>query len=87
MRATPGLLRAGYTLLELVLAGALSVLVLTKGVFVVQSIVSFSGDEASRLTLEDRAEVLLDRIAYSLMGADRPASSTCHATARSPIGS
>lgn len=63
--------RGGYTLLELALAGALLTLVLLKGSVVLRSVTRFSGREANLISLEDRAEDLLDRISYALMAANR----------------
>lgn len=63
--------RAGLTLIELVVALVLVGLITAKAAFVVEQSLEFSRSSRSSIVLEEAAEGVLDRIALSLMGADR----------------
>jgi type II secretory pathway pseudopilin PulG len=63
--------RAGWTLIEVTLAGMLMVVVLGKGVFVMQSALTLANSETSSMHYEDQARRVMDRIGLSLMGSDR----------------
>ncbi len=63
--------RAGWTLIELVLAGTLVVGVMTKAAFVVNAALGLANDETASMHYEDQARRVMDRIALAVMGSDR----------------
>lgn len=65
--------RAGYTLVEITVVAVLATLVIGKGVMLVREASKVGGRDSRQMVLEDHARLVLDRIAYALMGADRAA--------------
>lgn len=63
--------RAGWTLIEITLAGMLLTVVMGKAVFVMQSALSLANSETSSMHYEDQARRVMDRIGLALMGSDR----------------
>ena len=63
--------RAGWTLIEVLLAGLLVTGVMTKAAFVVNAALSLAGDETASMHYEDQARAVIDRIALAVMGSDR----------------
>lgn len=63
--------RAGWSLIELVLASALVVGVMTKAAFVMNSALGLAGDSTAAMHTEDQARAVMDRIALAVMGSDR----------------
>jgi len=62
---------AGWTLIELVLAGVLVTGVMTKAAFVVNAALGLASDESASMHYEDQARRVMDRIALAVMGSDR----------------
>jgi hypothetical protein len=67
----PAAARAGWTLIEMVLASVLATAVMAKGVFVLSSALSVAGDQTASMHYEDQARLVVDRIALAVMGSDR----------------
>lgn len=63
--------RAGWSLIETVLAAVFVVGVMTKAAFVVNSALGLAGDESASMHYEDQARMVMDRIALAVMGSDR----------------
>ena len=63
--------RAGWSLIELVLASALVLGVVTKAAFVMNSALGLAGDSTASMHTEDQARAVMDRIALAVMGSDR----------------
>lgn len=63
--------RAGWTLIETVLAGLLVTGVMTKAAFVVNSALGLASDESASMHYEDQARAVIDRIALAVMSSDR----------------
>lgn len=68
-RALRGFGRPGFTLIEAVIALALIGLVVTKLTLVMEEARRAHQEESVALALEDQAMILLDRIAYAIVGA------------------
>ena len=71
MQPFPRSRRAGWTLIELVLAGVLVTGVVTKAAFVVNAAMGLASDESASMHYEDQANAVMDRIALAVMGSDR----------------
>jgi len=71
MNPRPRSKRAGWTLIELLLASVLVVGVMTKAAFVVNAALGLAGDETASMHYEDQARAVIDRIAIAVMGSDR----------------
>jgi len=63
--------RAGWTLIETVLAALLVTGVMTKAAFVVNTALGLANDESASMHYEDQARRVMDRIALAVMGSDR----------------
>jgi type II secretory pathway pseudopilin PulG len=63
--------RAGWTLIELVLAGVLVTGIMAKAAFVVNAALGLANDETASMHYEDQARRVMDRIALAVMGSDR----------------
>jgi prepilin-type N-terminal cleavage/methylation domain-containing protein len=63
--------RAGFTLIEALIALALAAVVVGKITMVLNSASRANTDEVAAMTLEDQARRVLDRVAFAIMGADR----------------
>jgi len=63
--------RAGWTLIELVLAGLLVTGVMTKAAFVVNAALGLASEESASMHYEDQARAVIERIALAVMGSDR----------------
>lgn len=63
--------RAGFTLIEAVIALALIGLVVTKLTLVMEEARRAHQEESVALALQDQAMILLDKIAYAVVGASR----------------
>ena len=63
--------RAGFTLIEALIALALGAILVAKIVMVVDSAEDASVDGTAELVLEDQARRVLDQIAFAVMSADR----------------
>jgi len=63
--------RAGWSLIELVLASALVIGVVTKAAFVVNAALGLASESTATMHYEDQARAVLDRIAVAVMGSDR----------------
>lgn len=63
--------RAGFTLIEALIALALAAVVVGKITMVLNSASRANADEAAAMNLEDQACRVLDRVAFAIMGADR----------------
>jgi prepilin-type N-terminal cleavage/methylation domain-containing protein len=64
---------AGFTLIELMIVLALAAIVLFKAGVVVSQASRTVQRDSSEMVLEDRARLVLDQIAYAVMGANRRA--------------
>ena len=62
---------AGFTLVELLIALALLALVVAKVTYLADSAFQYSRQTSSSMVLDEKAEILMDKIVYSLMGSDR----------------
>jgi hypothetical protein len=71
MRRSPPSRRAGWTLIEVVLAATLTVGVVTKAAFVVHSALGLAGVEGASMHYEDQARRVMERIQLAIMGSDR----------------
>ena len=67
----PGLARAGFTLIEAVIAMGLLSVVLVKLTLVIREAQTSHRREISTMDLEDRARRVLDQISFAVIGADR----------------
>jgi prepilin-type N-terminal cleavage/methylation domain-containing protein len=63
--------RAGFTLIEVLIAMTLAAIVVVKISMVIDSASDASTEQAASLALEDQARRVLDKIAYAVMSADR----------------
>jgi hypothetical protein len=63
--------RAGWTLIEVLLAATFTVGLVTKAAFVMNSAIMLAGDETASMHYEDQARRVMDRIALAVMGSDR----------------
>ena len=63
--------RAGFTLIEALIALALAAILVAKVTMVLSSATDASSDGAAALVLEDQARRVLDQIAFAVMRADR----------------
>lgn len=63
--------RSGFTLLELTIGASLLALVAYQTWSVMRSASRYSRDEVSSITVQRDAEMVLDRIAYSILSANR----------------
>jgi hypothetical protein len=63
--------RAGWTLIEVVLASTLALGVVTKAAFVMHAALGLAGDESASMHYEDQARRVMDQIALAVMGSDR----------------
>jgi len=63
--------RAGWTLVEMCLAGLLVTVVMGKAAFVMQSALGLASEETASMHYEDQARTVIDRIALAVMGSDR----------------
>lgn len=63
--------RAGWTLIEVLLAATFTVGVVTKAAFVMNSALSLASDETASMHYEDQARRVMNRIALAVMGSDR----------------
>jgi hypothetical protein len=63
--------RAGWTLIETVLAALLVTGVMTKAAFVVDAALGLASEETASMHCEDQARAVIDRIALAVMGSDR----------------
>jgi hypothetical protein len=63
--------RAGLSLLEILLAAALLGILVQRGFTVMNSATRVSNEETSVLLLEERAQLVLQRIANAIMGSNR----------------
>jgi hypothetical protein len=63
--------RAGWSLIEVVLASALTLGVMGKAAFVVNSALGLAGSSTASMHHEDQARAVIDRIALAVMGSDR----------------
>lgn len=63
--------QAGLTLIELMIAGVLTIAVVVKAAYVVDTALGVAGDETASMHYEDQARRVLDRIALAVMGSDR----------------
>jgi len=63
--------RAGWTLIETVLAALLVTGVMTKAAFVVNTALGLASEETASMHCEDQARLVIDRIALAVMGSDR----------------
>jgi len=63
--------RAGFTLIEVLIAMSLAAIVLVKLTMIMDSASDTSADQVASLALEDQARTVLDKIAYAVMSADR----------------
>ncbi len=64
-------MRAGFTLLEVIIAGALLAVVGAKIGLVLNATAETTNKSVNELDLEDQALRVLDQIAYAVMGSDR----------------
>jgi hypothetical protein len=64
-------LRAGWTLIELLLAGLLVTGVMAKAAFVVNEALGLANDQTASMHYEDQARRVMDQIALAVMGSDR----------------
>jgi len=62
---------AGLSLLELLLAAALLAILLQKGISLMQQTARQTNEESAAVLLEERAQLVLERIARAVMGSDR----------------
>jgi len=70
--STPSLYRrAGFTLIELMIAVSLLVLVVLNLTMALNAAVRTSDREATETALEDQAQIVLDRVGYAIMGCAR----------------
>lgn len=65
--------RRGLTLIELAIVLVLASVVLVKATVVIREVSTSASRDSGTMVLEDQARLALDRIAYSVMGADRQA--------------
>ncbi|MEM7309306.1 MAG: type II secretion system protein [Planctomycetota bacterium] len=65
--------RAGFTLIEALIALSLVAIVVVKITLVMSSASDASAKQSAAMTLEDQARRVLDQIAYAIMSADREA--------------
>lgn len=63
--------QAGLTLIELLIAGVLTIAVVVKAAYVVDTALGVANDETASMHYEDQARRVLDRIALAVMGSDR----------------
>jgi prepilin-type N-terminal cleavage/methylation domain-containing protein len=63
--------RAGFTLLELMIAVSLLVLVVLNLTMALNAAMRTSDREATEAVLEDQAQIVLDRVGYAIMGCAR----------------
>lgn len=63
--------RAGFTLIELCIASVLTVAVVVKAAYVVDTALGVANDETASMHYEDQARRVIDRIALAVMGSDR----------------
>jgi len=63
--------RAGWTLIETVLAALLVTGVMAKAAFVVNTALGLASDESASMHYEDQARRVIDQIALAVMGSDR----------------
>lgn len=71
MKPLPLTPRAGWTLIELVLASGLVLGVMAKAAFVVNAALGLASSETASMHYEDQARRVMDRIALAVMGSDR----------------
>lgn len=62
---------AGFTLIEVLIAMTLAAIVVVKITMVIDSASEATSEQAASLALEDQARRVLDKVAYSVMSADR----------------
>lgn len=63
--------RAGWTLVELLLAASLTGLVMTKGALVLREAFGSAGRSTASMHSEDQARALMDKISFAVMGSER----------------
>ncbi len=63
--------RAGYTLLEITLVASVAAVVVFKVAVVLGSATSNIGAQMNQVEVDERVRIVLDRIAYQLLGSDR----------------
>jgi len=69
---TPSLTsRAGFTLIETCIVSVLTLVVVVKAAYVVDTALGVANDETASMHYEDQARRVLDRIALAVMGSDR----------------
>jgi hypothetical protein len=69
---TPSLTsRAGFTLIEMCIVSVLTLVVVFKAAYVVDTALGVANDETASMHYEDQARRVLDRIALAVMGSDR----------------
>lgn len=64
-------LRAGLTLLEVLLVGTIAAVVVFKVATVLSSASTQVRSQAAAMEVQERARIVLDKLAYQLMGAER----------------
>jgi prepilin-type N-terminal cleavage/methylation domain-containing protein len=64
-------LRAGFTLIEVLIAMTLAAVVIVKLTMIIDSASDAGTEQIASLALEDRAREVLDKIAYAVMSAGR----------------
>lgn len=76
--------RAGWTLVELLLAAGLTGLVMTKASLVLREAFGAAGRSTAAMHSEDQARALIERISLAIMGSDRdtlfPAAESVHSS-------
>ena len=63
--------RAGWTLIELLIASVLVTSVVAKGALVLNSALQVAGDQSASMHYEDQARAVMDRIQLAIMGSER----------------
>jgi hypothetical protein len=63
--------RAGWTLIELLLASVLVTAIMGKAAVVISTALDLASDQSASMHNEDQARVVMDRIALAVMGSDR----------------
>ena len=71
MRAPLRSSRAGWTLIEVLLASSFTIGVVTKAALVMNSALGLASNESASMHYEDQARRVMDRIALAIMGSDR----------------
>jgi len=63
--------RSGLTLIELMIVSVLTIAVVVKASFVLNTALALAGDETASMHYDDQARMVVDRIALAVMGSDR----------------